>query len=266
MRKEIEQTLRDPVGFFTGGATVVSVFFWIIFFLGETGLISFGHLWQYFALPASLPVFVRQPWSLITYPFIHLNIIDFFINLLLVHFIGTRLQTYEPDKRLFRLAFGGMTAGALALWGVYYFIPAWFADELNTYLTGMSVVFAAWLGYAGIRYGDYPLYMRLFGRWKWRWLLILFLIWDLVQLPLKNTGGHAAHLGAFAAGMLWAYALVRRPLNKSSKDFKVYDNYKTRSEKQIDRILDKINRSGLDSLTEEEKEILYRESQRNNRL
>ncbi|NPA46974.1 MAG: rhomboid family intramembrane serine protease [Chlorobi bacterium] len=263
-RDEIASWRREPVYFYIGASVVVSVFFWLVFFVGETGLIRFGHLWQYFALPAGLSEFVRRPWTLATYPFIHLNLVVFIINILLLHFIGTQLQILEHNERLFRLSIAGIIAGALGFWSAYYGIPAWFKDEQATYLTGVSVVHTAWLGYAGMRYGDYPLNMRLFGRWKWRWLLWLFLVWDLVQLPLVNTGGHAAHLAAMTAGILYAWILQKRRSKRGK--FNVYDNYKTAGEKQIDRILDKINRHGLDSLTDEEREILYRESKRKNKL
>jgi len=68
-------------------------------------------------------------------------------------------------------------------------------------------------------------------------------------------------------GALWALAIrgiKSKPAPKKSR-LKVYESQKPGTEKNIDRILDKINRYGMDSLTEEEKEILYRESLRDNK-
>lgn len=258
---------ESPVHMFTGLAIPVTVFFWLLWLLSNLGLMHAGYVWQYFALPGDWQDYIHQFWSLVTYPWIHLNLIDFLINLLLLHFVGTQLEIYESHRRMFRLAWTGILAGALGFWVVYAGMPSWFADEPNPYLTGISVIFTAWLGYAGVRLAGYKVNMRLFGHWPWKGLAALFVLWDAVQLPLANTGGHAAHLSAMLGGALWALAvrgIKSKPAPKKSR-LKVYESQKPGTEKNIDRILDKINRYGMDSLTEEEKEILYRESLRDNK-
>ncbi|MBK9359015.1 MAG: hypothetical protein IPN08_16820 [Bacteroidales bacterium] len=106
-----------------------------------------------------------------------------------------------------------------------------------------------------------------------------------------NAGGHIAHLG----GALWGFAYVKmlpgfdptrflgifekknfRFSGKPQKSkFKVhkggrplsdddYNREKILKQQRIDTILDKISRSGYDSLTKEEKSLLFSSSQKKN--
>ncbi len=259
--------LESPVHAFSGIAIPVTVFFWLLWLLSNLGLMRAGYVWQFLALPGDGNTFLHQFWSLVTYPWVHLNLIDFLINLILLYFVGTQLETYETHKRLYRLAWTGILAGALGFWAVYASVPSWFMDEPNPYLTGLSVIYTAWLGYAGVRLAGYRVNMRLLGRWPWKGLAALFVLWDAVQLPLANSGGHAAHLSAMLGGALWALAARGIKIRSSGPKsrLRIYESQKPGTEKNIDRILDKINRYGMDSLTDEEKEILYRESLRDNK-
>ena len=96
------------------------------------------------------------------------------------------------------------------------------------------------------------------------------MIFDLVQLPNSNSGGHIAHLGGaligFFAGTkmknginIFNYfkmnnSLYRKKTNDQEKISN--ENFKTNDQKKIDLILDKISESGYDSLTREEKRVL----------
>ena len=258
---------QSPVHFFSGIAIPVTVFFWLLWLLTNLGVFNASYIWPFFGVPGTLRQFIYQPWSILTYPWIHLNIIGFLINLIILHFIGTQLEIYEPHKRMYRLAWAGIVGGVLAFWAIHTIVPSWFQDETNPYLTGLSVIYTAWLGYAGFRLKRHHVNMRLLGHWSWKALMWVFVLWDALQLPLANTGGHAAHLGAMLTGALWALTVDRVNLKKNTEDppSNIYLNQKPGIEKIIDRILDKINRYGMDSLSEEEKEILYRESRRKNR-
>ena len=104
---------------------------------------------------------------------------------------------------------------------------------------------------------------------------------DLIQIPVSNAGGHLAHLGGAAWGFYYNNQLkkgndpgnqiinflnyLKGFFKKKSKVRKVYkrDNFKKPSkeevdQKKIDLILDKISKSGYDSLTKSEKETLFK--------
>jgi hypothetical protein len=101
-------------------------------------------------------------------------------------------------------------------------------------------------------------------------------VFDIIQIPAGNSGGHLAHLGGAFIGYYY-----NKSINKG-KDFgvwiiTVYDylfkknriksSYKKRNfrkknisvkQKEIDLILDKISKSGYDSLSKSEKETLFK--------
>ena len=119
----------------------------------------------------------------------------------------------------------------------------------------------------------------------WHVTFVILLI-DLIQLPLDNTGGHIAHLGGALFGFLYVKLLQsgtdlskgilfvldffanlskqkkKTPFKKVHRNTtkKVVNSFSEKdiTQKQIDDILDKISKSGYDSLTKEEKEFLFK--------
>jgi hypothetical protein len=112
------------------------------------------------------------------------------------------------------------------------------------------------------------------------YLASFFIIMDIIQIPISNAGGHLAHLG----GAFWGY-YYNSQLNKGKetgnwlikfinyinnffktkpKVRKVYNRKKYKKsenrvdQEKIDSILDKISKSGYDSLTKSEKETLFK--------
>jgi hypothetical protein len=107
-----------------------------------------------------------------------------------------------------------------------------------------------------------------------------------ISIPLGNSGGHIAHLGGAFAGWISVIQLRRgrdltsfmRTLESlgagrrklkvvSRSNFSSEERYRQdsiASQELVDRILDKINKTGFDSLTKAEKEILYRASGKGN--
>ena len=98
---------------------------------------------------------------------------------------------------------------------------------------------------------------------------IALIIFDLAQLPISNSGGHIAHLGGALIGF-FSGAKMKKGQNifnyfkieashqkkRSQKKLIKNENYKKNNQKKIDQILDKINDSGYNSLTREEKRTL----------
>ena len=98
---------------------------------------------------------------------------------------------------------------------------------------------------------------------------IALVIFDLAQLPISNSGGHIAHLGGALIGF-FAGSKMKSGINifnyfKKTNSYKKFisqkqkiskGNIKNNKQQKIDHILDKINESGYDSLTNEEKKVL----------
>ncbi len=236
-----------------------AILIWLLYIVHLLFRSNWHRIWIFFALPGEWNSLLRQPWSLFTYAWIHLNLFGFFFNLILLWFTGKLFLTYENEKKLFRVFMVGILSGAAGFLISYHLLPYFFHDEPNAYLTGISSGFLAWMGYLAYKYKDVRVYIRLIGYIKIRWIFYFFLLWDLIQFPVYNSGGHMAHIFGLFSGMIYALAENTR---KKESPFKVYDNYKTGREKKLDIILDKINRRGIQSLTDEEKAFLEKESKR----
>ena len=115
------------------------------------------------------------------------------------------------------------------------------------------------------------------------------LFFHLIQIFTENTGGHVAHLSGALFGFIYVKLLMNgtdlskgisflfdklvtfsrpkktTPFKKVHRNYNVKQNQSTskivtkdKTQQQIDDILDKISKSGYDSLTKEEKEFLFK--------
>lgn len=118
--------------------------------------------------------------------------------------------------------------------------------------------------------------LALLGRIKMIYIAAFIIIIDLFQLSSSNVGGHLAHLGGALVGFSYIFLLKKgldlaKPYKRSAKSKstfkKVYVNKQVEqsvtieetTQKQIDVILDKISKSGYESLNKEEKDFLFRQ-------
>ena len=110
------------------------------------------------------------------------------------------------------------------------------------------------------------------------YLASFLIILDIIQIPNGNSGGHIAHLGGAFLGYLYHKKMIQGEeygswiiylynyIFKRKEKFKKRNTRKKTSksradviiQKKIDLILDKISKSGYDSLTKEEKETLFK--------
>ena len=108
---------------------------------------------------------------------------------------------------------------------------------------------------------------------KLKWMVLALIVIDLLTIPKSNAGGHVAHIGGALCGavyvivMRWLAERKTREHHKRDKrathdqrplSDEEYNRRRAAEQKRIDEILDKISRSGYESLSREEKEILFR--------
>lgn len=227
-----------------------------------------------------------KPWSILSYSFFHSGVLHLIFNMLMLYYVGRLFITFFTQKQLLGVyLLGAIFSGAVFI-ASYAFLPA--LTPISTQMIGASGSIMAIL-FATTSYQPF-MDVRLFGVFKMKlWHIAFVLIFfDLIQLPLENTGGHLAHIAGAVFGYIYIVLLKRGTdltsgvnsfidfivnlFNKkdSTKFRKVYVNPKKQAEKresrivtkdktqqQIDEILDKISKSGYDSLTKEEKEFLF---------
>lgn len=237
---------------------------------------------DWLALYSSSSHFVTKPWTLFTYMFLHGSFLHLLFNMLVLHFSGRLFLTYFTGRQLLGLyLLGGVFAGFVFLIS-YYFLG------MYSVLVGASGAIMAVL-IATATYAPYMLLrIPLIGTVKlWQVTFVIVLL-DLIQLPLNNTGGHLAHLGGALFGFIYVKLLQngtdlskgisklqdgieglfspkkKTPFKKVHKNtyqkttFTKTTQEKDINQKKIDDILDKISKSGYDSLSKEEKEFLFK--------
>lgn len=272
----------------TGGMVQKLIFWNIGLFLVFTLLdvvLKFSKIdFNYFdvvALSSDIYTFLVKPWTIITFNFFHAGIFHLIFNLLILHFSGRLFNTYFTDKQLFGVyVLGGIFSGIT-------FVLSYFFIGKAGLLVGASGAIMAIL-IATTTYAPFMLLrIPLIGIVKLWHVAFVILFIDLIQLPLENTGGHLAHLGGALFGFIYVKILqsgtdLTKPFSmfldaivnifkpRTKTPFKKVHRNTTKNvvnsstskkdftQKQIDDILDKISKSGYDSLTKEEKEFLFK--------
>jgi membrane associated rhomboid family serine protease len=251
---------------------------------------------QYVQMPSDFYSILMRPWTLFTYMFVHLDLMHIFFNMLWLYFFGGMFLRWFSPRQLGGLYSIGGLFGALFFALFYNLLPAF--EGVDASLMGASASILA-LGIAVAFYRpDEPVSMFLLGTIKLKWLAIAMVVMDLFSLSGNNAGGSAAHLGGAVAGLIFGLMLRRNidftswinPLidtfvtlfrprpkmkvtyqrSKSEKANRATDvdqEYRDRKKAELDRldtILDKIKKSGYDSLSAQEKQQLF-DSSRNGR-
>ncbi|MEO2129468.1 MAG: rhomboid family intramembrane serine protease [Christiangramia sp.] len=263
-----------------------------IVFLFQT---SGDFLMQWFVFPDDPMEFLLKPWSIITYSFLHAGIWHILSNMLILYFSGIYFLNYFSPKRLLNYYFLGVIIGALVYMASYNLFPVFQANG-KSYLIGASAgVMAVLIGIATY-IPNMRVRLMFLGSIKFWWIAAFLVIVDIVQIPMGNAGGHFAHLGGAALGYIyttqlqkgndigkWFENLVDGIANlfkpKSERRAKMKTVYRNKTQraktttsrtssassrlnkdekqKKVDAILDKISKSGYDSLTKAEKDFLF---------
>ena len=194
------------------------------------------------------------------------------------------LDILLSDKKLIWTYIIGGLFGALIFVLAYNIFPVFEDVKQTSIVMGASASVLAILVAAASYKPDYELNLLLFGRLKFKWLAIIFVVIDLLSISAENPGGHIAHLGGALYGFLYGFLMrkdfdfgkiFRFPKRSGMK----YTRYKTvkeepqrpvpdeqynqqqaEKEHDVDAILDKIAKNGYASLTQEEKEFLFKSS------
>lgn len=242
---------------------------------------------SFLAVPASLSGLAGRPWTPLTYMFLHQGFIHILFNMMWLWWFGKIFLSYLDQRKLVSIYLMGGLAGALLYITIFNIFPA-FAGAVNVSVAlGASASVMAMVIATAVYMPELELHLLFLGRIKLKYLAIItFLITSVFDFSV-NTGGKIAHIGGALMGLAYGYGLKNGKdigawlnsfidfivtLFKPGKKMKVtykkprtdYDYNKIKSERQkaIDHILDKISKGGYDSLTREEKEILFSESQK----
>lgn len=251
---------------------VINIIFFIIPLLLNTFLWLFElkdiSILDYFVVEADLMSLIFKPWSLITYGFLHGSFSHLFWNMIMLFYFGNILVNYFGDKRLLNVFFNGILFGGIIYIISYNLFPVF--TGVSSKMIGSSAGVMAILFYI-TSYNPNHTIRFFFLNIKLLYIAIFLLLMDIIQIPVENSGGHIAHLGGALIGFLMFRSfkgidfvdiytnLSTRKNNKKIKRNKTFSGSNF-DQKKIDSILDKISESGYESLTKEEKNYLFKAS------
>ncbi len=242
-----------------------------------------------FAIPASLKTLLVRPWTLITYMFTHKDIWHILFNMLWLYWFGKIFLDYLDQRKLVAIYFLGGISGAIVYVLSFNIFPAFTGMIHDSVAIGASASVMAIVISTAAYIPDYSINLFLLGRIKIKYIaLAIFILTSFMDFSV-NSGGKLAHMGGALFGFLYILNLRKgkdiakgfnriidflATLFKPRKKMKVsykrpvtdYEYNKIKSDRQlkINQILDKISKGGYDSLTKEEKEFLFSESQKKN--
>ena len=244
----------------------------------------------YLSLPASFGALLYQPWSLITYMFMHAGIFHLLFNMLWLYWFGRLFLNFYSSKHLRGLyILGGLCGGLLYM--ISYNVFPYFEGSLDiATLVGASASVLAIVVATAVREPEFPVQFMFIGTVRLKYVALFMVLLDLMFMTSGNAGGHIAHLGGAAAGFWFSLGLakgndatkwINAVLDFFSGGFKMpkrkpkmkvhygdrqqqydYSARKKANEDEINRILEKLKKSGYGSLSDDEKKKLFDASRR----
>jgi membrane associated rhomboid family serine protease len=201
-----------------------------------------------------------QVWRLITYQFLHGGVGHIFFNMLILFFFGSMLERHWGSNKFLTFylicgAMGGVLDTLLVMGGALAPIPLVGASgAIYGMLAAGAILFPNLLVYVMF---VFPIPLKILAP-------ILALISFLGVIGGPNAGGQAAHLAGMAAGAVyvlwprWKQHIADRPRRPIKWESEI--NRRRIFQAEVDRILDKVHKSGIASLTRKEKKTLQQAS------
>lgn len=263
---------------------------------GMSTHIIYMNVVKYLCLSSDLLWDAKHPWTIFTYMFTHEGVMHILFNMLILYWFGRIAGDLLGDHRMLPLYLYSGLAGALV-----YLITAPMIYSGETQLLGASGAVMGIVAAAAMTAPDYQMRLLFLGDVRLKYIFVGLLVLDLIAIAnLGNVGGHMAHLGGAAFGLLYVRMLrqgidmtsgfqrlmrlfdrpTRRPhppvrrrvpleirhrsqVSTSASSMVVPDGGQDEdNQDRLDAILDKIKRSGMSSLSEEEKQFLHEASKK----
>ena len=260
----------------------LNIIFFLIPYLINTLLFLFNinskSYIELFLLSPELNNLIIKPWTVVTYSFIHDGFFHLFWNMLLLYYISRMILNLFSSSTFINIYFLGVIIGGIFFLLSYSFFPVFKGDFSSMGGSSAGVMAAIIFMCAYSPENEIRLF---FFNIKLKYIGVLFFVFDIIQIPYGNAGGHIAHIGGAILGFfyarnlingrdigsgfenLWKFFLKKRRKKATNKFLRDINNInkkpeKSYKQKSIDAILDKISKSGYESLSDKEKDFLSR--------
>ncbi len=286
---EIKLSFRN--GSYLTRLIYVNITLWVLVRLVFVGYSLSGvdgsWLLSWLALPASFELFLSRPWSIVSFMFLHFELLHILFNMLWLYWFGKIFLEYHSQQKLLSLYIFGGLAGGLAFLAAYNGLPI-FKDRLVTSeLIGASASVIAVVLASAVYVPNHLINLAFIGPVRIKWIALISVILYVINLSGDNAGGNFAHIGGALWGwiymsqlkmgrnltgrfdrlvdMVFSWFKLKRKLKiKYSSPNPDYDYNRNKKQQQndVNQVLDKIGKSGYESLTFEEREILFKMGQK----
>ncbi|MCH7408741.1 rhomboid family intramembrane serine protease [Belliella sp. DSM 111904] len=164
-------------------------------------------LLSYLMMPADLGQFIQQPWTILTYMFLHEGIFHILFNMLFLYWFGLLLMEYLGSRKLANIYILGGISGAL-LYVLMYNVSPMFAEVLPAAkMLGASAGVYAIVVAAATLSPNTTFHLLLLGPVKIKYIAIFYVFIAFANSAGNNAGGELAHLGGAAMGFWYVYQL-----------------------------------------------------------
>jgi len=241
---------------------------------------------NYLFLPSDINQLLMKPWTLLSYMFIHFDFFHILFNLIVLHFGSKLFLQYFTGKQLVSTCILGGIFGGLIYVLSFNIFPVFLSDlYVGAPAYGASAAVLAIFIAISTYKPKYKVNLMFIGNVSIIYIAIFLVILDYISIPYGNSGGHIAHLGGAFFGYLYITLLKKgydisvnfyniigffnftknrntRTRKKRSSKYNddLFRSKRSDKQKKINTILEKISKSGYDSLSKEEKELLFKES------
>ncbi len=237
-----------------GWLIIVNVAMWVAMRL----CVAFGadSLVGALALPGDAEQAMLRPWTLFTYMWLHYDLLHITGNMVMLYYLGRICDTLGQTSLVLPTYIIGGILGALG------YIAVALADQalVGSALVGASAaviavgVFDAFTA-PRLRFGVW-----LLGEVELRWIVLVVVALMCIGATAASIGNLLAHLAGAVAGIGMHYYRKSKARRSSLKP-----NAQQVTMEQVDRVLDKVKRSGYSSLNASERRVLFVMSNRLNR-
>jgi membrane associated rhomboid family serine protease len=237
--------------------------------------------------------FITHPWTAITYMYSHFDFMHLFFNMVMFYFSGQFFTTLLGNKKLISTYIIGGFFGLFLFILSYNIFPA-LTPLIGGQISGASAAVMAIFVALGAYAPNAPVRIFFFGPFKMMYVVLVFVLIDFARLSssldlanpsMGNAGGWISHIGGAIYGAWFGFNFRQgkdiskwfdRLMDKIVTIFKpkpklkiyskkpipddVYNDIKAEKQKKTDRILDKISKSGYESLSKDEKDFLFNAS------
>ena len=247
-----------------------------------------NQVFEFLAVPSDASMLITRPWTIFTYMFMHAGFFHLFWNMYIFYWFGEILIGVLGKKRFLPLYLICGLAGALLYIVAYNTFPLLISREGGFMVGASAAVMGVVLGAATIM-PNVEIRLIFLGHIRLLYIALAILLISSIDITGSNAGGSFAHFGGAIMGFLliksfkegndylirvlsfwnsvtsWFYKKQTPKVKVRYRNVSIEKKSKeidAERQEDLDKILDKISKSGYDSLTAQEKDFLFRISRK----